>query len=111
MAAAIFYVVRSKFLPQRQADKFLRWDYEYIERGEEKSSYTSLNDVDTKAANELSDWAVGSSSSISSGTASPMDDDQSVWDGDTLASNSDSELEVAAHRYKTSHSPKALISP
>ncbi|MCJ1319757.1 Aureobasidin resistance protein Aur1 [Xylographa vitiligo] len=106
LAAAIFYIARSKFLPQRQADKFLRWDYDHIERGEKESSYTSLKDIDTKAANELSDWAVGSSSSISSGTASPTDDDQSVWDGDTLASNSDSELEVAAHRYKGRTLPK-----
>ncbi|MCJ1282858.1 Aureobasidin resistance protein Aur1 [Xylographa opegraphella] len=111
LAAGIFYIARSKFLPQRQADKFLRWDYDYIERGEKESSYTSLKDIDTTAANELSDWAVGPSSAISSGTASLTGDEQSVWDGDTLASNSDSELEVAAHRYKNSRYPMALVSP
>ena len=110
MAAVIFYVARSKFLPQRQAEKFLRWDYDYIDRGE-KESYPSLKDIDTKATYELGDWAIGSSSSISSGTASPTDDGQSLWDGDTLASNSDSELEVAAQRYKKLTLSQSISEP
>lgn len=108
MAAVIFYIAQSKFLPQRQADKLLRWDYDYVEIGEKDSDYTSLRGTNNKVAYEISDWAVGSSSSRSSGTTSPVGDSQSLWDGETLASTSDTEIDSAAHKLKT-QSPKLSI--
>lgn len=35
LAGTCFYVTRSSWLPRVQSSKFLRWDYEYIERGDE----------------------------------------------------------------------------
>ena len=108
MAAVIFYIAKSNFLPQRQADKLLRWDYDYIERGEQDSELSPLEDLSHKATNEMSDWAAGSSSSRSSGITSPADDSQSLWEGETLAANSDTEIDASAHRFK-GHSPKLSI--
>jgi len=44
--------------------------------------------LNTKFGHELDDWAVGSSSSFSSGTLSPSDDDH-FWDEETLGSGSE----------------------
>ncbi|MCJ1471425.1 Aureobasidin resistance protein Aur1 [Lambiella insularis] len=108
LAAVIFYIAKSNFLPQRQADKLLRWDYDYVERGEQDPELAPLEDLNCQAINEMSDWAAGSSSSRSSGTVSPVDDSQSLWEGETLASNSETEIDAAAYRFK-GHSPKQSI--
>ena len=93
VSAVIFYVSKSNFLPWRQADKTFRWDYDYVEVGD-SDSVSGLKNINTKLGYELDDWAVGSSSSISSGTPSPTEDHHSGWDEDTLASSSESEFEV-----------------
>lgn len=77
-------------------DKAFRWDYDYVEFGEAPSGgyEYGLTTLDIDFRNDSSDeWTVGSSSSISSGSRSPVDESSSNWEGETLASQaSDSEL-------------------
>ncbi|MCJ1249417.1 Aureobasidin resistance protein Aur1 [Trapelia coarctata] len=92
LAALVFYINKSKFLPRRQADKTFRWDYDYVEIGKEPSR--SLKSTNTKIGRELDDWAIGSVSSYSSGTLSPNDGHYS-WDEETLGSGcEDPEFDV-----------------
>lgn len=102
LAAIAFYIARANFLPRIQMDKLSRWEYDYVETGEgpdAASGYeyglTVLDDFRHESGDE---WTIGSSSSISSGSRSPVDENQSAWEGETLASQaSDSELsEVVA---------------
>ncbi|RDW73897.1 PAP2-domain-containing protein [Coleophoma crateriformis] len=95
LAAIVFYVAKANFLPRVQADKFFRWDYDYIERGDAPGAdYEYGLTVLDEFRNDSSDeWTVGSSSSFSSGSRSPVDESQNAWEGETLASQvSDSEL-------------------
>ena len=97
LAAIAFYIARANFLPRVQMDKNFRWEYDYVEIGEGPSAgagyeygLTVLDDFRHDSSDE---WTIGSSSSISSGSRSPVDENQSSWEGDTLASQaSDSEL-------------------
>lgn len=97
MAAIAFYIARATFLPRVQMDKMFRWEYDYIERGdttrgEYEYGLTDLNGDDFRR-DSSDEWTMGSSSSISSGSRSPIDDSQASWDGETLASHSsDTEL-------------------
>ncbi|KAI9886634.1 MAG: hypothetical protein M1823_001548 [Watsoniomyces obsoletus] len=110
LAAIVFYVAKGKFLPRLQPDKDLRWDYDYVEigdvfsSGEHRHGY-GLADMDSGFHSrrhnhghghgqgfEGDEWAVGSSSSISSGSLSPIDESQSIWEGETLASHSDNDV-------------------
>ena len=86
----MFYVAKANFLPRLQSEKKLRWDYDFIELGENTYGYTPI-DTEKAIPTDYEDWTVGSSSSISSGAESPVDESQS-WEGDTLASNSDTEV-------------------
>lgn len=98
-----------------QPDKFLRWDYDYVELGEPRDYSTAYNrvplsvgadgfdDDDFAPADVRGDglWDLGSSSSysqastVSMGERSPVDfaadKDGDSWEGDTLASGSDVE--------------------
>lgn len=96
MAGVVFYVAKSKFLPRLQADKSLRWDYDYVEIGDASGgNHYGLADFNSHLHPhghlEGDEWAVGSSSSIASGSLSPVDELQSMWDGETIASQSDSD--------------------
>ena len=95
VAGITFYIAKAKFLPRLQPDKMFRWDYDYIEVGHGLSNYGyELADLDANVHQGDSDeWTVGSSSSISSGSISPVDEAQSIWEGETLASHSDSEAQ------------------
>ncbi|KAL8980210.1 MAG: hypothetical protein Q9177_005941 [Variospora cf. flavescens] len=91
LAGVVFYVAKSKFLPRSQSGKVFRWDYDYKELGEEPNEQGyALADFGS-GPHDADDWTVGSSSSISSGSLSPDDDSHSLWEGETLASHSDSE--------------------
>ena len=95
LASIGFAIAKTNFLPRIQSDKWFRWDYDYVEVGDAQTNdgyEYGLNVLDFR--NHSSDeWTVGSSSSISSGSRSPVDDGQSSWEGETLASQvSDSEL-------------------
>lgn len=112
IAAVFFYTARSRWLPQRQADKFTRWDYDYVEVGarteildEETGNYFSANLLDLRRESSSSSWTMDSTASWSSGsgTLSPslteeptpgfattpgafvmgMDSNGQVWDGAT----------------------------
>ncbi|KAE8445614.1 hypothetical protein EG329_013248 [Mollisiaceae sp. DMI_Dod_QoI] len=96
LAAIAFYIAQTNFLPRIQPGKFWRWDYDYVEKGhssigEYEYGLTVLGGDEFR--NDSSDeWTVGSSSSVSSGSRSPVDESQ-AWEGETLASQtSDSDL-------------------
>ena len=88
----IFFVVKSRFLPRQQPDKIFRWDYDYVEMGEYpvEKGYALAGLEDSQA--DADEWTIGSSSSISSGSRSPIDEASSC-EGDTLASHSDTEAQ------------------
>ncbi|KAI4260947.1 MAG: hypothetical protein LQ352_000102 [Teloschistes flavicans] len=91
LAGSVFYVAKAKFLPRMQPNKMLRWDYEYKEVGEDPTEQGyALADLGN-GPRDVDDWTIGSSSSISSGSISPVDDTHSLWEGETLASHSDTE--------------------
>jgi hypothetical protein len=82
-----------------------RWDYDYVEHGEENESYayglTDLDDYELALRGDSDEWTIGSSSSFSSssrepstGMRSPIGDSEQ-WEGDTLASSSDNEYSKA----------------
>lgn len=92
LAAVAFYIAKTHFLPRVQLDKAFRWDYDYVEVGDAPSGgyEYGLTTLDVDFRNDSSDeWTVGSSSSISSGSRSPVDESSSSWEGDTLASDSE----------------------
>lgn len=79
-----------------QSDKEFRWDYDYVEIGEPQDSGYSMLDIyeEFHPQSDSDDWASGSSSSFSTGgrspsagARSPVDDAQSLWDGDTVGSD------------------------
>lgn len=91
LAAAVFYFSKTRFLPRIQPDKFWRWDYDYIEIGDSPTNNNyELAGLD-KEHPDSDEWTIGSSSSISSGSLSPVDESQSIWEGETVASHSDVE--------------------
>ncbi|KAI4199487.1 MAG: hypothetical protein LQ350_004553 [Teloschistes chrysophthalmus] len=91
LAGTVFYVAKAKFLPRMQSNKMFRWDYEYKEVGEDPTEKGYALADFGHGPRDVDDWAVGSSSSISSGSISPVDDAHSLWEGETLASHSDTE--------------------
>jgi hypothetical protein len=98
VAGVAYFWARAKFLPRVQPDKEFRWDYDYVEIGEPKdgSGYSMLDIYEEfHPLSDSDDWASGSSSSYStggrspSGLRSPVDDAQSLWDGDTVGSDTE----------------------
>ena len=85
----VFYVAKANFLPRLQSEKKVRWDYDFIEVGERTSGYVQI-DGEKAIHTDYEDWTIGSSSSISSGLESPSNESQ-LWEGETLASTSDTE--------------------
>lgn len=100
IAASCYYFANINFMPRRQSDKTFRWDYDYTEIGERQTGEHEygLTTMGARVFGDSDEWTVGSSSSISSGSMSPVDDGQSLWEGETLASQaSDTEqVDVAA---------------
>ncbi|KAL9072279.1 MAG: hypothetical protein Q9157_005169 [Trypethelium eluteriae] len=104
LACIAFFISKTHFIPRIQLDKMFRWDYDYTEVGESNDSYayglTSLDDFPT-APFDSDEWTIGSSSSFSSGLRSPSTGVRSptdeyspnLWEGDTLASTSDTEAQ------------------
>jgi membrane-associated phospholipid phosphatase len=91
LAAIAFYFAKARFLPRIQPEKTFRWDYDYVEVGNAFTEHGyDMASLDGEFNADSDEWTVGSSSSISSGSMSPVDDHHS-WDGETLASNSDLE--------------------
>lgn len=69
-----------------------RWDYDYIEIGDDPSEKGYALASPEGTLEEADEWTVGSSSSISSGSRSPIDENVS-WEGEALASHSDTEAQ------------------
>jgi inositol phosphorylceramide synthase catalytic subunit len=82
LSGVVFYFARTKFLPRIQPDKMFRWDYDYIEIGEslKNSGYAGLDDTYPD-----DEWTIGTSSSISSGSLSPVDEAQSLFEAARLS--------------------------
>lgn len=91
----MFYAAKARFLPRNQPDKLFRWDYDYAEVGEGPGEQGyELADLDAdNHRRDADEWTTGSSSSISSGSISPVEEVQSLWEGETLASHSDAEAQ------------------
>lgn len=86
LAAISFYFAKTRFLPRVQLDKTFRWDYDYVEFGESAVEYGyGLASYDGEFNLDSDEWTVGSSSSISSGSLSPVDDHYS-WETEALTS-------------------------
>ncbi|KAF1848605.1 aureobasidin resistance protein Aur1 [Cucurbitaria berberidis CBS 394.84] len=98
LAGICFFFGRANFLPRPQSDKEFRWDYDYVEIGDplDGAGYSMLDIYEEfQPHSDSDDWASGSSSSYSTGGRSPLgarsptDDAQSLWDGDTVASDTE----------------------
>ncbi|GIZ48790.1 hypothetical protein CKM354_001183700 [Cercospora kikuchii] len=104
IAAIAYFIAKGSFLPRLQPGKMFRWDYDYVEHGEEKEMYAygiaDIDEYELALHGDSDEWTIGSSSSFSSssrepstGMRSPVTDDS--WEGDTLASSSDNEYQKA----------------
>lgn len=102
LAAIAFYIAKTNFLPRIQRDKMLRWEYDYVEVGDAPDGIMDhgIAALDFRFGHNSNDeWTMGSSSSISSGSRSPIDEPNGSWDSDTLGSlASDTELNEIAIR-------------
>ncbi|KAJ0424087.1 hypothetical protein BJY00DRAFT_11796 [Aspergillus carlsbadensis] len=86
LAAITFYFAKTRFLPRVQLDKTFRWDYDYVEFGESALEYGyGLANYGGDFNLDSDEWTVGSSSSVSSGSLSPVDDHYS-WETEALTS-------------------------
>ena len=114
LAASCFYYAQRNYMPQIQPGKQLRWDYEYIIRGESqdtipnKNEFTRVPVIDTDL--ELgtdTEWALGSSSSLSSGNTTPVTETSIGWNSDsTRAGARDDEIEEAIRQLPSPRSPQ-----
>jgi len=93
LALAVFQIAKSKFLARLQPDKMTRWDYDYVELCNAQESF-GLHRIITDYNFDSDEWTVGSSSSISSGTISPADETQSLWEGETVTGQHESDVEI-----------------
>ena len=99
VAAICFFAANAIFLPRLQSEKFVRWDYDFVEIGEsfEESQKVFGDQVrDIRILSDSDEWTLGSSTALSSGTRSPstenktpIDDILCLWDGDTIGSGYD----------------------
>ena len=106
ISITIYYMYK-RFLPRLQPGKMFRWQYDYVEYGEEKEDYEGYEfaaELDRPDLPHLDsdEWTIGSSSSYSSASREPSTGmrspvtDESSWEGDTLASHSsDTEYQKA----------------
>ncbi|USP75099.1 hypothetical protein yc1106_02373 [Curvularia clavata] len=101
LAGICYFFGRANFLPRPQFDKEFRWDYDYVEIGDpaDGAGFSMLDIYEEfPSHSDSEDWASGSSSSYSTGGRSPIgarsptDDNQSLWDGDTVGSDTEHSL-------------------
>jgi len=96
LAGIAFFWARGVFLPRVQPDKEFRWDYDYVEIGDPQDASYNMLDIyeEFHPLSDSDEWASGSSSSYSTrspsaGSGSPVDDAQSLWDGETVGSDNE----------------------
>lgn len=85
LASVAFYFAKARFLPRVQPDKQFRWDYDYVEIGNAPDGYGyDFPHADGDGVHDSDEWTVGSSSSVSSGSLSPLSptEDHRLWEGD-----------------------------
>ena len=99
ISITIYYMYR-QFLPRLQQGKLMRWDYDYVEYGEPEDHAYGLADFDDYNPHlhgDSDEWTIGSSSSFASSSRDPSVGIRSPttesWDGDTVASSSDTEYQ------------------
>lgn len=98
LATVAFYFAKTRFMPRVQTDKMFRWDYDYVEYGDSSRGYGyDLAGYDGDVNLDSDEWTVGSSSSVSSGSLSPIDDHY-TWEGEALASPA-SDIESGRHMF------------
>ncbi|GAB1211842.1 hypothetical protein ATERTT37_000966 [Aspergillus terreus] len=86
LATTAFYFAKTRFMPRVQNDKMFRWDYDYVEYGDATREYGyDLASFGGEFNMDSDEWTVGSSSSVSSGSLSPVDDHY-TWEHESLAS-------------------------
>lgn len=98
LAGIVYYIAKVNFLPKTQTDKEFRWDYDYVEFGAGSNDNFSygLANLDRGYSSSEDEWAVGSSSGISSGCrspVSPIDDVQSLWESASETIGATSEVD------------------
>ncbi|KAL1999775.1 hypothetical protein VTN02DRAFT_4051 [Thermoascus thermophilus] len=82
LATVAFYFAKARFLPRVQTGKRFRWDYDYVEVGDSPLEYGyDLASFDGDFNLDSDEWTVGSSSSVSSGSLSPVDEHH-MWEGE-----------------------------
>jgi hypothetical protein len=79
LSGVVFYFVKANFMPRLQPDKLFRWDYDFIEIGEAPSE-CGYEGVDGSHP-DSDEWTLGTSSSVSSGSLSPVEESQGLWGG------------------------------
>ena len=79
LSGVAFYFVKANFMPRIQPDKMFRWDYDFIEIGETPVD-RGYEGVDGHHP-DSDEWTIGTSSSISSGSMSPVDESHGLWEG------------------------------
>lgn len=79
LSGVVFFFAKANFMPRIQPDKTFRWDYDFIEIGESPIEY-GYEGVDGAHA-DSDEWTIGSSSSVSSGSLSPIDESHKLWEG------------------------------
>ncbi|KAK9454682.1 hypothetical protein V1511DRAFT_359984 [Dipodascopsis uninucleata] len=84
LSISVFYICSRNYLPSVQMDKASRWSYDYIEMGLLPTTKARLT---KEFSNNDEEWAIGTSSSVASGNASPTDSPASEWEIETLADN------------------------
>ncbi|KAF2402607.1 putative aureobasidin-resistance protein [Trichodelitschia bisporula] len=112
-AGVAFFIAKQKFLPRIQPGKKTRWDYDYVEIGESQDTYYTgvgrqrharaqsvglygYEEFHSVVSPDSDEWTIGSSSSVAS-SRSPSSNARSSaegsgsWEGETLASGSESE--------------------
>lgn len=81
ISTSIYYIARTRYLPQQQPEKKNRWQYEFVEIGEKprsldeeygyigKSEGYSLGLLGGRSSEDADEWTIGSSSSFSVGSS------------------------------------------
>lgn len=103
IAITMYYIFR-RWMPRLQPGKMFRWDYDYVEYGQEfKEPYAyglaDWDDMQPGLHGDSDEWTIASGSSFSGGSRAPSAGMRSPtteeWEGDTLASSSDNEYQKA----------------
>ena len=90
VAASSFFVANARYLPRLQRNKAFRWDYDFVDLGDQNDQVTTnyrLTHQDDPPNIDSDEWTIGSSTVYSYGakspsteTRSPSDENYSLWE-------------------------------